>query len=66
MEKGSSELRTGVLVFIVLAVLTLVEYIVGTAQAPVIIMWLIALTKAGFVVWFFMHIVRVFRSQGGH
>jgi hypothetical protein len=29
-------------------------------------MWLIALTKAGLVVWFFMHIKRAFSDEGGH
>jgi hypothetical protein len=29
-------------------------------------MWLIALSKAGLVVWFFMHVKRAFSDEGGH
>jgi len=60
----AQELRRGVMVFIALAILTAVEYIIGTHSAPVIFMWLIALTKAGLVVWFFMHIKRAFEEEG--
>ena len=64
--KKQDELRRGVMVFIALAVLTAVEYYIGTHQAPVIFMWLIALSKAGLVVWFFMHVKRAFSDEGGH
>ena len=43
------------IVFVALAILTGVEYLVGISQVPVVIMWLIALVKAGLVIWFFMH-----------
>jgi cytochrome c oxidase subunit 4 len=62
----ASELKQGVIVFVVLAVLTVVEYLIGTAQAPTFLMWLIALAKAGAVIWFFMHVFRAFGSRGGH
>lgn len=62
----SSELKRGVLVFVALAILTVVEYVIGINQVPVIFMWLIALAKAGLVIWFFMHVIRAFRSEGGH
>lgn len=64
--KKTNELRTGVNIFLILAVLTALEYIAGVAQVPSILMWIVALVKAGLVIWFFMHIARVFRSQGGH
>lgn len=66
MDNKSKELRTGVIVFIVLAVLTAVEYAAGVYQFPSVVLWVIALIKAGLVVWFFMHVARVFRSEGGH
>ena len=67
MDKSkSSELSRGVVVFLALAVLTAVEYILGVSQAPYILLWLIALIKGGLVVWFFMHVFRVFGSEGGH
>ena len=59
------ELRRGVIVFIALAVLTGIEYLIGTQEAPRIFLWLIALMKGGLVMWFFMHLKRVF-SEGEH
>ena len=67
MEKGKlSDLSRGVVVFLVLAVLTAVEYYLGVSQVPSIILWVIALVKGSLVVWFFMHVFRVFGSEGGH
>ena len=67
MEQGkSNELRRGVIVFVVLAVLTGIEYILGDRLVPTIFLWVIALGKAALVIWFFMHVFRVFRSEGGH
>ena len=59
------ELRRGVIVFIALAVLTAIEYVIGTQEAPRIFLWMIALMKGGLVIWFFMHIKRIF-GEGGH
>jgi hypothetical protein len=67
MEKSkSSELNRGVIIFIGLAILTIIEYILAISQLPVILLWMIAFGKAALVVWFFMHIFRLFRSEGGH
>ena len=67
MEKSkTSELNRGVMIFIGLAVLTVVEYLLAVNQLPVILLWIIAFGKAALVVWFFMHIFRLFRSEGGH
>jgi hypothetical protein len=59
------ELRRGVTVLIGLAVMTAVEYFIGTSQLPNILLWVIALLKAGLVAWFFMHIYRAFSSEQG-
>jgi hypothetical protein len=67
MEKLlSNDLRRGLVVFLVLAVLTAVEYILAISQVPSILLWVIALSKGALVVWFFMHVFRVFGSEGGH
>jgi cytochrome c oxidase subunit 4 len=63
---SSAEFKRGVIVFGVLALLTLVEYFLGVNQVPAIVMWIVALVKAGLVIWFFMHVFRVLGSQGGH
>ncbi len=60
-------LKRGILVFVGLAVLTIVEYFLGTNQVPQILLWVIALTKALLVLQFFMHFSRLFgEDDGGH
>jgi heme/copper-type cytochrome/quinol oxidase subunit 4 len=59
-------LKRGVVTFIALAVLTVIEYFAGVFEWPAILLWLLALVKAGLVLWYFMHLPRVFSSGGGH
>lgn len=67
VTKNSSELNRGVKVFIALAVLTVIEYFLGIWEVPAILLWIIALVKAAFVIWFFMHIFRLFGDESeGH
>jgi heme/copper-type cytochrome/quinol oxidase subunit 4 len=69
MNKSSpktNELTRGVIIFVILAVLTGVEYLVGINELPSVILWILALAKFGLVLWFFMHLPRVFNSDGGH
>ncbi len=61
-----NDLTRGIAVFIILAVLTGIEFILARAEAATIFLVLIALAKAGLVLWYFMHLARVFRSEGGH
>ncbi|GIV63727.1 MAG: cytochrome C oxidase subunit IV family protein [Chloroflexota bacterium] len=65
-SKKLDELKRGVLVFLGLAVLTVIEYYLGTHEAAVIFLWVVALLKAGLVLVYFMHIGRIFRSEGEH
>ena len=65
-ESKQQELMQGVGIFIVLAILTAIEYFIGTHSSPMIFMWILAIVKAGLVMWFFMHIKRAFSDQGGH
>jgi len=64
--KKMDELTRGVLVFLGLAVLTALEYFLAVSEFPAILLWIIALLKAGLVLWFFMHIFRLSGSEGGH
>jgi heme/copper-type cytochrome/quinol oxidase subunit 4 len=62
-------LTRGVVVFVILAVLTIIEYIVaGFGVSATVFLVLLALAKAGLVLWYFMHLPRVFKSEseGGH
>ncbi len=65
MEK-LNELTRGVVVFIILAVLTAIEFGLARLEAATLFLVLIALAKAGLVLWYFMHLARVFKSEGGH
>lgn len=59
-ENNVSELKRGVMVFVGLAILTVIEFVFGIWEVASIFLWIIALTKAGLVIWFFMHIFRLF------
>ncbi len=61
----NAELRRGVTVFAALAVLTAIEYAIGVMELPTLFLWAIALVKAGLVIWFFMHVFRVFGAEDG-
>ncbi len=61
-----NELTRGIVVFAILAVLTALEFFLARLDAATLLLILIALTKAGLVVWYFMHLARLFRSEGGH
>ena len=53
------------LIFIVLAVLTAVEYAIATQmEANLIPLILIAQVKAALIIWYFMHVARTWIGQG--
>ncbi len=57
-------LRTGWVVFFWLAVLTVVEFIVAvtvTSNLPILVVF--ALMKAGLIMHYFMHLLRVWRGH---
>jgi cytochrome c oxidase subunit 4 len=66
MMDKQSELTRGVWVFLGLAILTAVEYFLAVSAVPAVLLWVVALVKAGLVLWFFMHIFRLTGSEGGH
>jgi len=65
-NKKSAALREGVLVFLVLAVLTAIEYVIGVSVGTTWLL-LLAVVKAVLVATYYMHIRRVLSSEeGGH
>jgi heme/copper-type cytochrome/quinol oxidase subunit 4 len=69
MEKTGNRmnaLKRGVIVFIILGVLTAIEYFMGVYESPSVLLWIVALVKAGLVLWYFMHLPRVFNPGGDH
>ena len=60
-------LRSGLLVFGMLALLTAGEFIVAVIASPwSFILWIVALSKAFFVVRDYMHIGRLFGDEEAH
>lgn len=57
METQEAGLRRGWLVFAVLAVLTAVEFVISSAMDnPLPLLAIVALAKAGLIIWYFMHL----------
>lgn len=65
-ETTSSPYRQIYVVFFVLVVLTILEFIVATYLPSVVFLTLIALGKAGLIAHFFMHIYRLWSSEESH
>ncbi len=65
-KKGLA-LRRGAIVFVALAVLTAVEFILARMAVTSAILWILAIAKAALVINFFMHISRLSQpDEGGH
>ena len=63
-ESKARALRRGTWTFLVLMVLTLIEFFVAVAfGASTIMLFLIALVKAALIVWVFMHVSRLWREE---
>mgnify|MGYP005833607227 CR=1 FL=1 len=60
--------RLGVIVILVLAALTAIEYAVAVAVPGTTIPYLalIAIAKAALIAYYFMHIYHLWRREGGH
>lgn len=63
--KKTNPLQRGVFVFIGLAVLTGIEFLLAINEVPQILLWTVALIKLVLVMQYFMHIYRIFRSEVG-
>ena len=64
-DKKTAALRTGTYVFIALAVLTILEYVVSQGDSvSTVLLLIIALLKAAPIVYFFMHITRLWSEEG--
>lgn len=62
----SSAYVTGAIVGLVLAALTVVEFYLGTHYPSAAFLFLIAVLKSILVLYFFMHIYRLWRPEGSH
>lgn len=50
-------------IFIILAVFTGIEYVVSQTLDSMILLFLIALVKAGLIINYFMHVYRLWREE---
>jgi len=63
-EAKASAQRTGLYVFLALLALTIVESIVGGLETPItVLLLIIALVKAALIVYYFMHVYRLWREE---
>ena len=62
-EKKAAAFQIGWYVFIGLFVLTLVEFWVSVALNSPVLLLIIALLKAAPIVYFFMHVARLWREE---
>jgi heme/copper-type cytochrome/quinol oxidase subunit 4 len=58
--------RTGIIVALIIALLTAVEFWVASVNSGVTFLMLIAAAKAILVIWFFMHVKRLWSAEEGH
>lgn len=62
-EKKAAAFRKILIVFIVLAVLTGVEFFVAQAGGSAVLLFLIAFAKTGLILNYFMHVYRLWRED---
>lgn len=63
-EQKSQAYRRGLITFLALMVLTVVEYIVAVAlTSSTTLLFIIALIKAALIVYIFMHVSRLWRGE---
>jgi heme/copper-type cytochrome/quinol oxidase subunit 4 len=60
MDKKRNDLKRGVIVFAGLAALTAVEFALAVLTSLYGLLLVTALIKAGLVIWYYMHIRKVF------
>jgi cytochrome c oxidase subunit 4 len=66
--KGASPYVVGGIVALILAVMTVIEYYVGLLYPSATVLFLISLVKGALVLYFFMHVYRLWRpdDEGSH
>lgn len=64
--KTRSGYTIGIVIALLLAVMTVIEYFVALVWPSPVILLLIGLVKAALVIWFFMHVYRLWRPEGSH
>jgi cytochrome c oxidase subunit 3 len=64
-DNKADALQQGVIVFIFLAVLTVLEFFVAVALGSVLLLVVLALAKVGLVLYYYMHMYKLNQDAGG-
>jgi heme/copper-type cytochrome/quinol oxidase subunit 4 len=62
-EKRAAAYRLGIITLLVLAVLTIIEFVVSVTLESFVLLFILALVKAAIIVQNFMHITRLWREE---
>jgi cytochrome c oxidase subunit IV len=62
----NAAMRRGNVVLFILALLTIVEFVIALYLESTVLLLIVALLKAAVVVWVFMHIYRLWRGEESH
>ena len=62
-DKKRAAYRIGVIVFLILVVLTAVEFYIATASGTVAGLFIVALVKAALIIRYFMHVNRLWAED---
>jgi cytochrome c oxidase subunit 3 len=65
-QQHAGSLFQGVIIFILLAFLTLVEYFIAISSQSLFLLIVVALIKAGLVVYYYMHIYKLVEEEHEH
>jgi cytochrome c oxidase subunit 4 len=57
---------TGIVIALVLAVITVFEFWLAQVNSGPTFLMMVAALKAILVIWFFMHVKRLWSAEGGH
>lgn len=63
-DKKRAAYRTGIVVFLVVAALTAVEFYLASISGAIAVLFVIALIKAALIVRYFMHVNRLWTDEG--
>lgn len=63
-DKLKAAQQTGMYIFLALLIATIFEYFVGAVENPsTVLLLIIALLKGALILWYFMHVYRVWREE---
>lgn len=62
-DKKAAAYRMGLITFVILLVLTGVEYVVAIGLSSIVILFVVALVKAALIVQNYMHISRLWQEE---